>query len=115
MGAGTCKACGGPYPESYPGSRSEHICDRCEGLPPRLLPKATTTTSTCKKRTRKSIMEFTVCSRAAVRDGFCTRHHPSYVSPADQRALTDYDHETSRLRAEGILPYRSSRGERPAQ
>lgn len=61
---------------------------------------------TCKKRTRKSIMEFTVCSRPAVKDGFCTRHHPSYISPADQRALDEYDRETKRLTAEGKLPVR---------
>lgn len=34
-------------------------------------------------------MEFRPCTRPAVRDGYCTRHHPSYFAPSQWDSMTD--------------------------
>jgi len=31
------------------------------------------------------------CERPAVKDGYCTRHHPSYLSPKEKKALAKFD------------------------
>lgn len=50
--------------------------------------------SECKYRRRTNIMNEAQCTRRAVKDGFCTRHHPDYISPKDRAALAELDRET---------------------
>ena len=42
--------------------------------------------TTCKHRSPWKTMETRQCGRKAVTDGYCTRHHPSYISPQQRKA-----------------------------
>lgn len=46
---------------------------------------------TCKHNTQTGMLSQVRCKRAAVKDGYCTRHHPSYVSPQTKAALIEFD------------------------
>ena len=50
----------------------------------------------CKHTRTTGVITMTRCSRDAVRDGYCTRHHSTYISPADRRAMARLDAETAR-------------------
>src|SRR5271156_3969041 len=45
----------------------------------------------CAHRRQISTMETVQCSRPATRDGYCTRHHPSYISPATAKVIAAMD------------------------
>jgi hypothetical protein len=40
-------------------------------------------------------MELHRCTRASTRDGYCTRHHPDYVSPSQAKAMAAHDAEVA--------------------
>ncbi len=41
----------------------------------------------CRHRRNVGVLSSTQCRRPATRDGYCSRHHPSYVSPREVRDL----------------------------
>lgn len=47
----------------------------------------------CKHTRSVGIMDLRRCSRPAVRDGYCTRHHPSYLSPKEAAAMAELERE----------------------
>jgi hypothetical protein len=36
------------------------------------------------------------CQRAATKDGYCTRHHPDYLSPHDRKVLAEMQQEDAK-------------------
>jgi hypothetical protein len=56
----------------------------------------------CRHRTRTGILSFATCKRAASKDGYCTRHHPDYVSPIEKRAIDRSERKNRRMRAARI-------------
>ncbi len=51
----------------------------------------------CKHKINKSILAFEWCRNNAVRDGYCTRHHPSYISPKQRKALDEFVEAQSQM------------------
>ncbi|WP_226623116.1 hypothetical protein [Brucella anthropi] len=45
----------------------------------------------CKHTRRTGTITMHRCERPAVKDGYCTRHHPSYLSPKEKKALAKFD------------------------
>lgn len=45
----------------------------------------------CQHRTSTGVLSTRRCTRPATKDGYCTRHHPSYVSPSTRRYLAELD------------------------
>lgn len=41
-------------------------------------------------RVKGAVSQFR-CSRAATKDGYCTSHHPDYISPRAKAALDEFD------------------------
>ncbi|WP_448208675.1 hypothetical protein [Azospirillum sp. sgz302134] len=52
--------------------------------------------SQCEHRTATGILSARRCTRPATKDGYCTRHHPSYVSPTTARYLAEHDAQAER-------------------
>ena len=46
------------------------------------------TVNQCRHMRQTRVLETVRCTRPAVKDGYCTRHHPSYVAPKDRKAET---------------------------
>jgi hypothetical protein len=49
--------------------------------------------SQCKHTRRTGAITMHRCERPATKDGYCTRHHPSYLSPKEVEAYERWERE----------------------
>lgn len=47
----------------------------------------------CKHTRRTGAITMHRCKREATKDGYCTRHHPSYFSPKELEAIERWERE----------------------